>query len=179
MLLRSGRRVTWWFSKCLWNLCCTVVYFALVFAVIAVFCLCVGAELSLETPMGSMMALFYEADITAAAGEMTPGETFFSLVFMPFWAVAAVAMLEMLLSLLFRPVYGFLLSVAFVAASAYATSPLLIGNYANLSRCGAFIYDGLDGRTGFWICLAVIVFSAAAGAAAFHRRDILPDYKEL
>lgn len=179
MLLRSGRRVTWWFSKCLWNLCCTVLYFALIFAVIAVFCLCVGAELSLETPMGSMMALFYETDITTAAEEMTTGQAIFSLMFMPFWAVTAMDMLEMFLSLLFRPVYGFLFSVALVAASTYVTFPLLIGNYANLSRCGAFIHGGLEGRTGFWICLIVMAFSVVAGAVVFRGRDILPDYKEL
>ena len=179
MLVRSGRRITWWFSKLLWNLCCTVLYFALIFATAAIFCLCIGAELSLETPMGSMMALFYETDITTAAGEMTAGEVAFSLMFMPFWTVTAMDMLEMFLSLMFRPVYSFLLSVALVAASTYATSPLLKGNYANLSRCGSFIHDGLGGRTGFWICFAVIAFSATIGAVVFRRRDVLPDYKEL
>jgi hypothetical protein len=179
MLLRSGSRVTWWLCKCGWNGLCTAVYFALIYATIAVFCLCHGVALSLDTPMSSMIVVFSEADITTAVEEMTRGQTVFSLLLMPFLTVAAMNLLEMLLSLLFRPVYGFLFSVALVAASSYITSPLLIGNYANLSRCGAFIHDGLDGKIGCLICLGVMAFSVATGAVIFHRRDILPDYKEL
>jgi hypothetical protein len=179
MLLRSGSRITWWLCKCGWNGLCTAVYFALIYATIAIFCLCHGVALSLDTPMSSMIVVFSEADITTAVEEMTRGQTVFSLLLMPFLTVAAMNLFEMLLSLLFRPVYGFLFSVALVAASSYVTSPLLIGNYANLSRCGAFIHDGLDGKIGCLICLGVIVFSLAAGAVIFHRRDILPDYKEL
>ena len=179
MLLRSKRRTEWWLCKCVWNLCCTAVYFAIVLLIITLFCLCNGSALSLATPMAPMMALFSESDITTAVEEMTTGQTVFYLIIMPFMALAAIDMLEMFLSLLFRPVCSFLFSVALVAASSFVTSPLLIGNYANLARCGAFIHGGLDGVTGFWICSGVVLFSVLAGSAVFHCRDILPDYKEL
>ena len=179
MLLRSGRRVTWWLSKCIWNVCGTIVYFLLVLITVAAFCLCLKVPLSLDTPMGSMMALFSEADITTAAGEMPASQVAFVLVITPLFAVAAMDMAEMLFSLLFRPIYGFLFSVALVAAASYVTSPFLIGNYANLTRCGAFIDNGLDSQVGLLICIGVLLISIVAGAFVFRRRDILPDYKEL
>lgn len=86
---------------------------------------------------------------------------------------------QMLLSLLLRPVYGFLFSVALLAGASYVTSPFLIGNFANLSRCGVFIDNGLNSLSGFLICIGVLFFSVGIGGVLFRKRDILPDYKEL
>lgn len=179
MLLRSERRVTWWLCKCFWNLCCTAIYFLLIFASITVFCLCFGVRLSLEMPMGSMMAIFSEADITTAAESMSTLQTIFVLMVLPILTIAAMNMVEMMLGIVVGPLYGFLFSVALVAAASYVTSPILIGNYANLARCGSFINDGLNGQTGFLICLSVILLATILGAVAFRQRDILPDYKEF
>lgn len=179
MLLRSERRVAWWLSKCVWNLCSTAVYFALIFITSAVFCVCLRVPLSLDTPMGAMMALFSETDITTAAEEMSNGQVIFVVMVVPFLAAAAMDMAQMLLSLLLRPVYGFLFSVALLAGASYVTSPFLIGNFANLSRCGVFIDNGLNSLGGFLICIGVLVFSVGIGGVLFHKRDILPDYKEL
>lgn len=179
MLLRSERRVTWWLCKCFWNLCCTAIYFLLIFASITVFCLCFGVRLSLEMPMGSMMAIFSEADITTAAESMSTLQTIFVLMVLPILTIAAINMVEMMLGIIVGPLYGFLFSVALVAAASYVTSPILIGNYANLARCGSFINDGLNGQTGFLICLSVILLATILGAVAFRQRDILPDYKEF
>lgn len=179
MLVRSGRRVTWWLSKCFWNLCSTIVYFALVLFSVVVFCFCLKVPISMETPMGSMMALFSEADITEAAGEITAGQVLFVFIIIPFSAVAALNMEEMLFSLIFRPIYGFLFSVALVTAASYVTSPFLIGNYANVTRCDAFIDNGLNSQSGLLICIGVLFVSIAAGALIFRSRDILLDYKEL
>lgn len=129
--------------------------------------------------MGSMMALFSEADITEAAGEITAGQVLFVFIIIPFSAVAALNMEEMLFSLIFRPIYGFLFSVALVAAASYVTSPFLIGNYANVTRCDAFIDNGLNSQSGLLICIGVLFVSIAAGALIFRSRDILLDYKEL
>lgn len=179
MLLRSERRVTWWLCKCFWNLCCTAIYFLLIFASITVFCLCFGVRLSLEMPMGSMMAIFSEADITTAAESMSTLQTIFVLMVLPILTIAAMNMVEMMLGIVVGPLYGFLFSVALVAAASYVTSPILIGNYANLARCGSFINDGLNGQTGFLMCLSVILLATILGAVAFRQRDILPDYKEF
>lgn len=179
LLIRSRRKVVWWLSKCAWNLSATAVYFALIFITSAVFCMCLRVPLSLETPMGAMMALFSETDITTAAAEMSGGQVVFILMVVPFCAVAAMDMAEMLLGLIFRPIYALLLSAALVAGASYAAVPVLIGNYANLARCGTFIDNGLNWKEGFVICAVVIVLSVAVGGAYFRRRDILPDYKEL
>lgn len=179
MLLRSGSRVKWWLSKCIWNLCCTAVCFLLLYATVAVFCLGQRVSLCMETPMGPMLALFSEADITTAVEDMSAGKTWFAFVILPFLTVAALNMLEMLLSLIVRPAYSFMICVAYVTASSYAATPFLIGNYANLARCGFFIDNGLNLWMGLAFALMILFASVIIGAVCFCRQDILPDYKEL
>ena len=66
-----------------------------------------------------------------------------------------------------------------MAGSAFATTPVLIGNYANLTRCGLFINNGLNGKIGLVLCLGVLIGSVAIGILFFHRQNVLPDYKEI
>ena len=178
ILLRSGSRVRWWLSKCLWNLLVTVICFLLVCGSAAAYCLCTGGALDMNISGGALRTIYAEVYLTEAAGNLTVKQFAF-VVLLLFSAVAALDMLEMLLSLLIKPVYSFIVSVGLIAASAYASTPLLIGNYANPARFATIAADGLNERVGLMICLAVFVLSVSAGIFCFRRRNILPDYKEL
>lgn len=179
LLLRCSSRVGWWLAKCAWSVLSTAAYFLLVYTTVGVFCAVFGIPLTLEMSGSSLLILFADAgaspDVTAAAPEQVAS----AVLLLPFLAAAALNMLELLLSLVIRPVFSFLVCVALVTASAYAKTPLLFPNYANIARSRAFYVGGLDGGTGAAICLAVLVLSAVCGAALFRRRDILPDYKEI
>lgn len=180
VLLKSGSRVQWWLSKCVWNLSCTVGYFLLLYGTVAIYCVSTHVPLTMETAIGPVMALFVDADVMALVAEgMSMGQRCFVLLLLPFVTVASMNMLEMLLSLLIGPAYSFLICVALYAASSYVTTPLLLGNFANLTRSGAFINEGLDGNLGLVLCMVTLAGSIVIGVLCFHRRDILPDYKEL
>ena len=179
MLLRSRCRVKWWLSKCGWNFLSSVLYFFLLYVTMVVRCFFWGEEISLVLPLEAMLAVFYEAEITDAVGELSMYRLVLELVVLPFLTVVALNMFEMLLSLIIRPVYSFVISVALIVASSYITSPILIGNYANLARYGSFINEGLNGQNGLLICLSTIFFAVILGAFVFRQRDILPDYKEF
>ena len=179
LLLRSESRVGWWLAKCVWCLCCTVVYFLLTYGTVTVLCAVWDIPLTLEISGDSIIVLFADTGMMPDVQEVSAGQVILTVLVLPFLTVTALNMLELLLSLIIRPVYSFLACVSLVAASAYAKSPILFPNYANIARSGAFFVTGMDGRLGIAICLAVVVFSVAAGAAVFRRWDILPDYKEL
>ena len=179
IILRSGSRVRWWIVKCIWNMTCTTVCFLLVYLTSILYCLCCDIPVTMDVPTQSVLAIFSQAEVTDAVQRLTAGQVAFVTVVLPFLAAAALDMLEMLLSLLIRPAYSFLVCVAFVTASAYASTPVLIGNYANLTRCGLFINNGLDSRLGLSLCLGVLLSAVIVGAVFFRRQNILPDYKEL
>lgn len=179
LLLRSKDRVSWWLAKCGWNLCCTITYFTLVWGMVMVFCALWKIPLTLDMSGDPLLNLLSSGGVMPDVPAISERQVIFTVLLLPFLTVAALNMLELLLSLIIRPVYGFLVCVALVAASAYARFPILFPNYANIARSRAFFINGLDGRLGVIVCLAVLVFSIAVGAAVFHRRDILPDHKEL
>ncbi|MCD8300801.1 MAG: hypothetical protein LUC41_06485 [Clostridiales bacterium] len=180
LLLRSGKRRTWWLSKCGWDLISTVIYFLLLYATTAVYCLIRGLPVTLDAPWQPMLCIFMDADIMITGDQvLTAGQTAFFLLLLPFLTVAALDLLEMFLSLITRPVYGLLICVAIVAASMFSSSPILFTNYGDLTRCGAFIYGGLKGYVGVVICLVIMIGSVIGGTVLFHRRDILPASKEF
>ncbi len=175
LLIRSDKRRTWWLSKCAWNLSSAGIYFLFLYGTTTIYCLARGISITLEAPWQSMFVLFMEADIEISGLQvLTLGQTVFVLLLLPFLTVAALCMLEMFLSLLLGPVYALLSCMAIVAASMFSTSPVLFTNYANLTRCGAFIYDGLNGYVGLVICMAVLIGSVVGGVLIFQKRDILP-----
>lgn len=179
IILRSGSRVRWWIVKCIWNITCTTICFLLVYLTSILYCLGCNIPITLHVPAQPVLAIFSQAEVTDAVERLTAGQVAFAAVLLPFLAAAALDMLEMLLSLLIRPAYSFLVCVAFVTASAYASTPVLIGNYANLTRCGLFINNGLDSRLGLSLCLGALLGAVIVGAVFFRRQNILPDYKEL
>ena len=179
ILMRSGSRIHWWCAKCVWNVSCTVIYFLSIYLTVALYCLCNKIPVTMAVSAQSILALFSQAEITDSVQALTVGQIAFVAILLPFLVAAALDMLEMLLSLFFRPAYSFLLCVAVVAGSAYATTPVLIGNFANLTRCGLFVNHGLNSKVGIVLCLGVLVGSVVSGVAFFRRQNILPDYKEL
>ncbi len=179
ILIRSGSRVRWWSAKCVWNISCTVIYFLILYLTVTLYCFYCKIPITMRVSAQPVLALFSQAEITDRVQTLTAGQIAFAVNLLPLLVVAALDMLEMLLSLFFRPAYSFLLCVAVVAGSAFATTPVLIGNYANLTRCGLFINNGLNGKIGLVLCLGVLIGSVAIGILFFHRQNVLPDYKEI
>ncbi|MCD8300799.1 MAG: hypothetical protein LUC41_06475 [Clostridiales bacterium] len=178
LLLRSGRRRNWWLSKCGWNFLCTLVYLLLLYGTMAICCAVHGIPVTLGTPRAAVTGLFGDL-ISVSDPVLGTGKTIFVVLILPLLALADLSMVEMFLSLILRPIYGFLLTVLLIAMTAYFSTPFLFLNFADLTRSGALLKNGLDIYVGLAVCLIVLVGLAAAGAAIFRRRDILSDRKEL
>lgn len=180
ILLRSGSRSRWWLSKCAWNLACTAVYILLVWGTAALYCLCRGVPLSMEISTDAAEMLFADADVVAAdVAVASAGQKVFCVLLLPYLVIASLSMMEMLVGLVFSPMYSLLACVAFLTAGTCAAAPALFVNYANLTRSALFVEGGLDGRTGFAVCFIVLLGSVLAGGVVFRGADILPGKKEV
>lgn len=169
LLCLSGQRSIWWFSKCLWTVCNTLINYLLAFAASTVAGLCFGAKLSME----ANVYLYQELEMNA--GNLT-SETVWDttpIFFLTALVLVALALLQLALSVAAKPLFSYLLMAAYLFAGAYVQSPALLGNFAMPARSSLLAENGLHPVLGVLLCLWVMAGSVLLGWALFEKKDIL------
>ena len=172
VIIRTGRRIRWFLSKCLWNICSCLMMFGILIVVTALATIISGGEMSLSrvTKVGAEVYRgFLDIERTGALKIWTIG------VFIPLLAVMSLSMLEMSLCLFMKPVFSFLICLSLLGISAYINSPWMIGNGAMGIRLLIFVESGIS----IWIPVLVsgilIAGSIIVGLIRFKKMDILGD----
>ena len=172
IIVRSGSRVKWWLSKCVWNICASVQC-----AVLLLLGLLLASAFGLLRPTfecdEELVTLLLSEVLWGAEAELSTRELVMQLVLCPMAVLAALELIQMLLSLYIKPVFSFLAILAVLTASAYCASPLLIGNYAMLLRSDAIVSGGVSAPVGLALCLAAALAAVAAGAMLIKHRGLL------
>ncbi len=96
-----------------------------------------------------------------------------SIFFMVGFVLVALALLQLLLSLLIKPLFSYFLLVGYFFAGAYFQYPALFSNYAMPARNALLVTTGLDMTGGVVIGLWISVLSVIIGYYVFKNRDIL------
>jgi uncharacterized membrane protein len=92
---------------------------------------------------------------------------------LPLLTSIALSLLQMMLSFVLSPIYGYMIAVCLLVASAYFYSPILIGNHSMLARNALFYADGLGSAGGVLASVVTGALSVAIGMLYFKRYDIL------
>lgn len=163
MLIRSQKRDTWWFGKCIWNIGCVTLYYVIIWLVAAVFALCTGGNLSL-IPNAEVQNLIGGGGVEG----LTVGTMLLHAFLYPWLASLAVSLLQMTVSLLTQPIIGILTVCVVLAISVFTTSVLAPGNYLMLMR---YYVPNPWGLGCLWL-IAITVLSAVVGYFSFKKRDI-------
>ena len=95
------------------------------------------------------------------------------LTLLPLLVTLSLSLVQMLLCLILRPALSYVVSIVVMIASAYCPSPLLLGNYAMALRSSKVMGNGVSLGAGLLLTAALIILSAALGAALFRKTDIL------
>jgi len=169
LLIASGRRKSWWLSKCIWNISSVCACFIIIWLTALVCTLVTGGELSFA--VGPLA----EGLFPKALWIKRPMDTqlFFYLIPAPLLVAAALSLVQMVVSLVIRPIFSFLCSAVLLGISIYYVSPAFIGNYAMAVRADSIAFDSVDGKTGLGLCLLIIGVSILFGYLLFGRYDIL------
>ena len=170
LMIRSGKRVGWYFSKCLWNVCSCLLYFLIMVLMGLLFSAMCGASWN-SLHAGEVTSLMYFG-VSPIETLKTWEQLTIGLLF-PFLTVLSLSLLEMTLCLFVRPVYSFLAVISLMAVSVQIASPLVIGNGAMGIRNAIFWFDPLYRWQTFLSCLALIGGSLLAGAVRIKRMDVL------
>lgn len=168
-LLKSRRRSTAWASKCVWLLLSTALIYLLEYGII--FLLTAGPNALTPTP--ELQQLLHRYDPVIWQG----GTWAIFIFLLPFLTTLTLGMVQLVISLLWVPLAGFVVGVVILVASAYYFSPLLIGNYAMLLRSSLLIENGIRYPAAIAVEIAIIAVLALAGGLYFKRYDILEHRK--
>ncbi len=167
VLLKSKSRAKWWLSKCFWCVASVVIYYAMIYLVIIVFCALTKTDLTLRVHISGNSTLFMYS-----GREDIP---YCALFLLPVFCSAAISLLQLTVTFLTDVVYGFLAVAVLLLASAYLYTPILIGNLSMLERCEYFQADGFGLKSAYLICAVLAVISVLAGGKYFEGCDILGD----
>ncbi len=163
-LIRSNKRSLWWFSKCIWNIAAVTLLYA---AGVAGACIA---------------ALFFGGfsfDVTnivlaqAIGAGMSLTELNLTVFLMPLITLVALAMLQMTLSFVLKPIFSFIIVFLYMFLSTFFCSPVLIGNCAMLLNNFELTGMGFGALSGIAANTVVILISAAVGLIYFSNADIL------
>lgn len=170
ILIRCGSRNRWFFSKCIWNVASTFLYFILTALSASILILCIGGKVSLSPTM-PLVEGFLMADRSLSIGI---NESAVLAVLLPLLSLAALNLLQMTLCLFVKPIVSFLLSIGVIVLSVYIPSPILIGNAAMTIRSKMITESGVPVLWNILFTFATVLLCIIIGSVHFRHMDILP-----
>ena len=168
LMVEAGERWSWWLSKCVWIALYVVAYWGLMLLVSAVVSAIMFGALSL-TPSEENLMFSGIDSFDLAAGTLSIVPAVCAGVAMS----CALCLVQLVLSLMIRPIMSFACGAALFFTSSFFFHPLLVGSYLMLSRSSAFVAHGTDPMLGCGLALVIGVIAVVAGGFGFSRMDIV------
>lgn len=167
VLVHSKSRCQWWLSKCIWNICSVLVFYLIGYLVIFIFSLCTGdISFTLNHDINLLVSQVNTSKFKSA-------DVFLVTVLLPIFTSVALCLLQMVVAFLSRPIFGCIVVICILVASAYNCLPFLIGNYLMILRNSVVIPNGVSTVVGISAGILLSVFSIIAGNIWFKKFDIL------
>lgn len=169
ILPRSGNRVLWWLSKCIWNCCYVVMAYLTSFLAIFIFCAASGESLSLSvTPE-------YVNQLMGARSPFTefPLQLTVLILFLPLFISIGNSLIQMLLTLFIKPMFSFGMLAAFLLCGAYLNCGLFWSTYAMPVRSKWIAETGFSFMQGMAVSILVAAAAILTGCIRFQRYSIL------
>lgn len=170
ILVRSGRREYWWLAKCGWEIVSSFVY--LLMLALGVLSYCLVFRIPIKAEISQRLV---EVMIGWGLDRSLPqAEVWLWLLVIPLLLLIFLNLLQLLVGLVFGPIWGFAVNGALLLLSAYWMKSFLPGNYAMFRRSiwvlidrGMVMGNGAALLIGGSLCVIIV------GGIVFHRRDIL------
>ena len=170
VLTRTRNRVFWWLAKCIWNSATVLSCFA---AELLVWIFLTG--LLAKPSVVSLNPGFFEGIFHAGLPkrEVFASEAICVFCLLPALVCAAVSLLQMTLTLYMKPVFAYMITIAYYIAGIYYAEPLFLSNYALSARSSMIGLYYFRPETGFFLCAVLGIAAAGVGGARICRMDLL------
>lgn len=168
ILIRSGSRIKWWLSKCIWNGFMVMLSYTLIYLGIIGIAVINDARFQFSlTPEIAMNV----CNISELNGDNS--SYMLVLLLMPLVVTLAISMLQMTLALIFSPIISFIISQSIIFLSTIFEYQFLIANYGMLSHYNVTCGSEINIRGGIFVCSITYLIAVVTGIIYFIRFDIL------
>lgn len=170
IIIRCKNRVTWYLSKCIWNIMSSLLYLAIILISIAVVGSISGNYISLSITPATLAVLF---DIWGLES-VTSWQAVMVGIVLPCATITALNLLEMTLCLFVKPILSFLSCIGILVVAIYVDNGFLLGNGAMTIR--NIVIDAGESALGMVLLSIIITIIGCVilGFLRFSRMDILP-----
>lgn len=176
LMVRTGSRVNWWISKCIWCVITVFISYALMYAVILAASV-VTHSLSLNiTPdvCVSIMGMDKVLILNYANLDYMLSSVMLSSVLMSI----ALSVFQILVTLLISPVIAYMAVMIMIVLAAFVDNPLVITLYCMVIRSRAYMPQGYGVSLAIVIMLIIITACAVAGGLYANNMDIVSKREE-
>lgn len=169
MMIASGSRWSWWLAKCAWIIVYVCIYCLIGFVLTTFFALIIGCDHSFIATDTSALLLRFDSVINF---DVTSYDIVSFLYVVPV-VLCALCMLQLAISLLFRPLWGYVVTISILFVSAFSGNHFLLGNSLMAIRSTVYVADGVSPLWSTCLGLIVIVASVVIGGYFLTKTDIL------
>ncbi|MCD7811586.1 MAG: hypothetical protein LUG91_07020 [Ruminococcus sp.] len=180
IILRTGRRSSWWHSKCIWVILSGVYYYALFLLTLIVFAAANGYSMTFKdnTLLSDLLAnssCYYTFKNT----EEVKGIELLIFILSPLIVICTLNIFQMTLSLFIKPLYSFFVTLGVLLLTDFVDWTVIFPRSAMMTFSEHYQQGGYDINSGWIVCIVVIAVSVITGGIWFRRYDILPQKNEV
>lgn len=168
-IYRSGSRLNWWLSKCSWQVISVTAYYFLAWIIITLLAIISRETLSFDVTERALWFVDFGDTIIPFENIRLTSE----LLFLPLLFTISIGLMQLMLSIVFKPIIAYIISAAICIMSSHSQSLLLLGNYAMAVRSNRVISDGMNSSIGIVSMITLSLVCVVIGALRFRRYDIL------
>lgn len=170
ILVKGKSRISWWFSKCIWIVCCNIIYMGFIFLIVLTYCQIKKIPFCLNVN-SEVQSIFFEINMTTElkAGVTLPVKELLLVMLVAIF----IGLLQLFLSLWLKSIYSFLGVCTLMLVSAYFQTGAMVGNYAMLLRHDWINEGGMNWEMGIPVTVFLIIAVIIIGGIRFKKYNII------
>ena len=169
-MIKAGKR-SWWISKVIYTFIMDILSFMVMYSVILAMCLFNHYRIGFDNNYYLYDLLFGEVE-AAYNASLPVLENLCLLALLPFAGLAAISMLQLLISVFVNPVIAFMLSLVILVFSVYDNKIWLPGNYMMAIRSSLIDSYGIPPLDGITMCIVIIISVVLGGLFMIRKTEL-------
>ena len=171
ILVRSDTRMSWWFSKCIWNVLSVLTYYATIYiGIIVMYVVHGGLSNGIKFVLNpDLLRTIFGTDLS----DVNNSILIITIVILPIMTSIAISILQMTLAFYLNPIVSYIIVIAIYIFSAFYMKWFMIGNYLMMYRTDFINPNGMHLGKALVVNVCIIIISILTGYLYFRRHDVL------
>ena len=175
ILSRTSKRRFWWISKCAWCYLSSIWFYSIFAITTVVFAIINGYDIFGTNNVETLNILADRSVVYSYIGiAQLSLKHILSILLMPLIVISALNMIQMLLCLFIKPMYGYLLIIGVVTFGIISDSPVAISRIGMVTFNNMYFESAYNEVMGILICTAINIICIIIGTVYFKKYDIIP-----